>query len=128
MEETLQASKSEAAASLKVLRRRIRWKPGKAAAHLKKRKALGHLPAETSVEEYNRLIQALVQEAEHQVYLYRFGSERYYAVRGMIGRTEWLVISTKEGAVETAFPPDVMDDYLSKRGFVPVGTIREVSA
>jgi len=74
------------------------------------------------------LIQALVQEAEHQVYLYRFASERYYAVRGMVGRTEWLVISTKEGVVETAFPPDAMDDYLSKRGFVLMSTIREVLA
>src|SRR2546426_12328628 len=99
MEEASQASKREAAATLKVLRWRIRWKPGKAAAHLEKRKALGHLPAESSVREYNRLIQALVQEAERQVYLYRFGSERYYAVRGMVGRTEWLVISTKEGVV-----------------------------
>jgi hypothetical protein len=119
-------SKREAAATLKVLRRRIRWKPGKAASHLEKRKALGHLPAKSSIAEYNRLIRALIQEPEHQVYLYRFGSERYYAVRGKMRRTEWLVISTKEGVIETAFPPGVMEDYLCKRGFVLIGTIREV--
>ena len=54
------------------------------------------------------------------------GSERYYAVRGLVGRTEWLVISTKEGVVETAFPPDDMADYLRKRGFALIGTIREM--
>ena len=40
----------------------------------------------------------------------------------------WLVISTREGVVETAFPPDAVDDYLNKRGFVLTGTIREVLA
>jgi hypothetical protein len=126
MEENLQSYRKEVAATLKALGQRIRWKPGKAAVHLEKRKVLGHLSAKSSITEYNRLIQALVQEAEHQVYLYRFGSERYYAVRGLVGKTEWLVISTKEGVVETAFPPDDMVDYLRKRGFALIGTIREM--
>jgi hypothetical protein len=128
MEDNSQLYRKEAAATLKVLRRRVRWKPGKAAAHLEKRKAMGHLSAESSVEEYNGLIQALVREAEPRVYLYRFGSERYYAVRGTARGIEWLVISTRKGVVETAFPPDVVDDYLNKRGFILIGTIREVLA
>ena len=126
MGENSRSCRKEATAALKALRQRIRWKPGKAAAHLEKRKALGHLPAESSVEEYNRLIQTLVREAEHQVYLYRFGSERYYAVKGTAGRTEWLVIATKEGVIETAFPLGDMEDYLRKRGFALIGTIREM--
>ena len=76
--------------------------------------------------EYNRLIQALVEGDGHQVYLYAFGSERYYAVVGNIDGKEWLVIASQAGVIETAFPPYLMEDYLSKRGFVLLGTITEV--
>ena len=126
MEENLQPYRQEAATVLKALRRRVRWKPGKAASHLEKRKGRGHLPAGSSAEDYNGVIQALVQEAEHRVYLYRFGSERYYAVRGTVRDTEWLVISTKDGVIETAFPPDAIDEYLSRRGFVLIGMVLEM--
>lgn len=128
MRENLRSYRREAAAALRAIRRHVRWKQGKAAAHLEKRKDLGHLPAEYSVEKYNELIQALVQGVEHRVYFYRFGSKRYYAVRGTVRDTEWLVIATKEGVIETAFPPDAIDDYLSRRGFILIGTIQEVFA
>ena len=55
-------------------------------------------------------------------------AERYYAVRGLVSSIEWLVIATREGIVETAFPPDTVDEYLSKRQFVLIGTIQEVLA
>ena len=92
---TVQLYKEEAAATLRALRQHIRWKPGKAAVHLEKRKALGHLSTELSVEDYNGLIQDLVQEGGHRIYLYRFGSEIYYAVRGTVSSVEWLVIATR---------------------------------
>jgi len=128
VEENPQLYKEEAAAALRTLGQGVLWKPGKATVHLKKRKAMNHLPAESPLEEYNDLIQTLVQEGRHQVYLYRFGSERYYAVRGTAQDAEWLVIATREGVVETAFPPDAMDDSLNRRGFVFIGTIQEVLA
>lgn len=126
MEENPQLYKEEAAAALRILGQCVLWKPGKATVHLEKKKAMDHLPAESLLEEYNGLIQTLAQEGKHQVYLYRFGSERYYAVRGSAQGAEWLVIATKEGVVETAFPPDAMDNYLNRRGFVFIGTIQEV--
>jgi hypothetical protein len=116
MEENPQLHKEEATAALRILGQRVLWKPGKATVHLEKRKAMNHLPADSLLEEYNGLIQTLVQEGKHQVYLYRFGSERYYAVRGTVQGAEWLVIATRGGMVETAFPPDAMDDYLNRRG------------
>lgn len=116
----------EAAAALRRLQKRIRWKPGKSAAHLAKRKALGHLPLECSVEEYEHLIRRVVHGEEHRVYAYSFGDVRYYAVKGAVEGVEWLVIFTKEGVVETAFPPDAMEEYLAKRGFPLIGTVREV--
>ena len=95
-------------------------------AHLEKRKALGHLSPGTTLAEYTGLIKALIRQDEHQVYLYQVGSERYYAVRGIVRETEWLLIFSKRGVVETAFPPDSMDDYLGRRGFIFMGTISEV--
>lgn len=117
----------EGAAVLRALQERIQWKPGKATAHLAKRKALGHLPFECSVEEYENLIRQVVHRLEHQVYVYAFGAMRYYAVRGSVEGVEWLVIFTKEGLMETAFPPDAMEEYLAKRGFALVGTVREMA-
>ncbi|MBI3988871.1 MAG: hypothetical protein HY347_04560 [candidate division NC10 bacterium] len=58
--------------------------------------------------------------------MYAFGAVRYYAVRGSVEGVEWLVIFTKEGVVETAFPPEAMEEYLAKRGFALMGTVREM--
>ena len=89
---------------------------------------MDHLSSESSVEDYNRMIQNLAQKESHLVYLYQFGAERYYAIRGPIDSKEWLVIATRDGRIETAFPPDKIDEYLNKRGFVLIGTIQEVFA
>lgn len=126
MEANTQRYKQEAAASLGLLRQHLQWKPGKEFPHLEKRKRMGHLAADVSLQEYNGLIQGLVKEAGNLVYLYRFGAERYYAVRGDIDGQEWLLIVTKAGVIETAFPPDAMERYLQRRGFIAMGTIREV--
>lgn len=120
--------RKEAALALRGLRQRVRWKPGKALIHLEKRKAMGHLPPQASVEDYRSVIQALVREEKNQVLLYRFGSERYYAARGTVSSVDWIVIVTRAGVVETAFPPDRIEEYLTKRGFVLIGTIQEVLA
>lgn len=127
MEENLQLHRQEAAMALKVLEQHVLWKPGKAVGHLEKRKRMGHLAANVSLEEYNGLIQALLRERSNQVYLYRFDSERYYAIRGRERDVEWLIIVTRAGIIETAFPPDAIEEYLYRRGFVAIGTIREVA-
>ena len=118
----------EAAVTIRALRQGVQWKPEKAIAHLQKRQALGHLSAELSIEGYNEVIQGLVKDEAHRVYLYRFGSERYYAIRGVVSGVQWLVIATREGVMETAFPPDAIEEYLSTRKFVLIGTIQEVLA
>ena len=116
----------EAEATLRALRQHVRWKPGKDTSHLDKRKLLGHLSAEATIEDYNGIISALLNAEEHSVYLYAFGAERYYAVSGSVGGKDWLVIATKAGIVETAFPPYALEEYLRKRGFVFLGTMQEV--
>ena len=78
------------------------------------------------MEDYNNLITSLLKESTNTVYLYRFGQERYYAVRGLALGVPWLVIFSREGVMETAFPPRDIDDYLQKGGFEELGSVGEV--
>jgi hypothetical protein len=116
----------EASSALNALRREIRWKPGKDEKHLEKRKAMGHLPKHSSLEDYNTLINKLIRDDSNIVYLYEFKMERYYAVKGNIQGIDWIVIFGKDGMMETAFPPREIDSYIKRRGFRPLGKIKEV--
>lgn len=116
----------QASAAIKAVRKDIQWKTGKDIQHLEKRKALGHLPQEASVSDYNGIIGYLVRRDEHRIYLYTFGSNRYFAVRGVWQDVEWLALFDGTGVMETAFPPSDIEKYLELRGFVELGTISEV--
>lgn len=116
----------EASSALGALRKKLRWKSGKDIQHLEKRKAMGHLPEHSLLEDYNTLIYELIEDDDNIVYLYEFGVKRYYAVRGKVHKVDWIVIFSKDGIMETAFPPRGIDDYIEKRGFKLVGKIREV--
>lgn len=116
----------EASIAIAKLRKKVRWKPGKAEKHLAKRKSMGHVPGDFSIEDYNRLIQELVSNEGNSVYLYKFGTDRYYGVGGSIRSDKWLVIFSKDGVMETAFPPDRFEGYLEKRGFEELGKVGEV--
>ena len=65
-------------------------------------------------------------QRSHIMYLYDFMGIYYYAVRGFVGGNEWLVIFGRDGLMETAFPPQDMDEYLEHRGFVFLGRIEEI--
>lgn len=83
------------------------------------------MPPETSIAAYNQLIKDLVADPRHLLYCYRVGERRYYAVRGSIGGTDWLVIFDAQGVLETAFPPSDIDGYLTRQGFEYLGTVAE---
>ena len=114
-----------ASEALRRLQDQVRWKPGKDTQHLAKRKALGHLPAIASVETYNALAHLLLTNPG-MVYRYHFRGVDYFAARGHIHDLEWLVIFDRSGLVETAFPPDDMDRYLTERGFQYLATRKEL--
>ena len=116
----------EAASGINAIRKEIRWKPKKDKEHFAKRKARGHLHEDTSLKDYNVLINCLALNNENDVYLYKFGLDRYYVIRGKIENLEWIVIFNKDGVVETAFPPDDTESYIEKRGFIHIGKIREI--
>lgn len=116
----------EVKVALEALRRSIQWKPGKDLTHLEKRKRRGHLSKEFSLEDLNRLIQNLIHQDTSKIYLYRFGENRYYIVRGEIEKKEWFIIFSKEGIIETVFPPRNAERYLSRRGMALLGEMREI--
>lgn len=74
------------------------------------------------------MIAYLASQPHHRVYLYLFGEDRYYGVRGSWHETEWLALFGSDGIMETAFPPADMDGYLQARGFTELGTVQEVMA
>jgi hypothetical protein len=116
----------EAKRAISKLQRATYWKPGRDIQHLNKRKALGHLPKDCQIKDYNELIRELVQGLENEVYLYEFGSQRYYMIEGRIKEKEWIVIFSTEGIIETAFPPYDIEDYLSKRDIALLGKVGEI--
>jgi hypothetical protein len=116
----------EAKRAISKLQKTVSWKPGKDIQHLKKRKALGHLAQDCQIKDYNKLISELVQELENEVYLYGFGSQRYYMITGKIKEKEWVVIFSTEGIIETAFPPQDIEGYLSKRNTALLGKVGEI--
>jgi len=118
--------KQAAAKAIRVLRSQVRWKPGKDAGHLAKRKVMGHLPAEATADDYNTLIGAVLNEVNSLIYHYPFSATDYYAVSGSMADVVWLVIFGADGVMETAFPPDDLADYLTKRGFVLLGQMGEI--
>lgn len=60
------------------------------------------------------------------IYRYHFRGTDYFAVRGHAHHMEWLVILDQSGIVETAFPPDDMERYLTSRGFQYLATRKEL--
>ena len=112
--------------ALQVIRKGVQWKTGKDVVHLKKRQRLSHIPPSASLLDYDTIIFDLVKNDENILYLYEFIGNHYYAVRGFVQETEWLVIFGAGGVMETAFPPEKMGDYLQNRGFVLIGQIKEV--
>lgn len=110
--------------ALKAICNEVRWKPGKDIVHLKKRQRMKHLSG--SLGDYEQVIYNIVRNVENTVYLYDFMGTHYYAVRGFAASNEWLVIFGRDGLMETAFPPQNIDNYLERRGFVFLGHVKEI--
>ncbi len=112
--------------ALQAIRNMVRWKPGKDIIHLKKRQHMKHLPVSATLDDYEQIIYDIVKNGQNIVYLYDFSGTYYYAVRGFGAENEWLVLFGRGGVMETAFPPENMDEYLEGRGFILLGHVEEV--
>ena len=112
--------------ALQAIRKGVSWKPGKDRVHLKKRQRMKHLWPSASILDYEQIILEIVRDGKNVVYLYEFGDTHYYAVRGFSQTKEWLILFDAGGVMETAFPPEDMDEYLERRGFILLGHIEEI--
>ncbi len=117
--------KEELVGAVQSIRQTILWKKGKGQTHLAKRRNMGHISPTASLDDYEMIISQLVS-GNNVLYLYEFSERHFYAVRGFFEDKEWLVIYGIGGLMETAFPPDDIDDYLCRRGFVLIGPLEEV--
>jgi len=118
--------KQAAAAAILRLRQEISWKPGAASRHLLKRKLRGHLSATASLSEYHDLIRRILTEKTATIYVYYADDTPYLAVSWQWGEDLWLVISSLEGVIETAFVVENPESYLNRSVFHYLGQMEEV--
>lgn len=108
------------------VREQIIWKPGKATRHLSKRISRGHLPDDTTLEQYSTLITFVVNNPNANVYICVSGETIYPTLVANVENKIWLVIIGLDGVLDTAFPPDDPESYLAKSEFVYLGSFKEL--
>ena len=91
-----------------------------------KRIALGHLPPEATVADYEALSRRVVQTPTAEVFLYRWEETAYPTVVAEGDGVRWLVMLGLNGVMETAFPPEDAATYLAYPRFTRVGTLEEL--
>ncbi len=112
--------------AIKAVRTQVRWKPGSAMRHLRKRKLRGHLPSTAILGDYERVILDVLQDKSAQVYLYWYKRASYVTVVATVQARQWLVMFAYDGVLESAFVLDRPEQYLSKPGFEWIGPLSEV--
>jgi hypothetical protein len=112
--------------AITLARSQVTWKPGKAEPHLAKRIRLGHLPADASLSDYESRIVNILTTPDANVYIYEFGEVIYPTVVTQVEQNIWLVMITINGVLETAFPPDSPEEYLSNSSFSYIGRLGDL--
>ncbi len=112
--------------ALKSVQKDVRWKPGKGHEHLQTRKRYGHLAPNATLEEYNEIIQTLMNSETAELYIYVWQEDNLYpTVVSTYDQKVWLVMFSLSGVLETAFPPTSPQEYLSDRRFHDQGSVQE---
>jgi len=112
--------------SIEKAKRQITWKPNKANPHLLKRIRLNHLPANSTLKDYEHIIQSILANPEAQVYIYAYGIDLYPTLTAYNQNRLWLLMLTSEEIIETAFPPSNPSNYLSNPAFTYLGKLGEI--
>lgn len=114
------------AEAVRLVQRQIRWKPGSAIRHLRKRIRRGHLTADATLVEYEQIILSVISNPVASVYLYVFDSVIYVAVVADTEKQTWLIMFDLDGLLESAFIVERPDSYLNNAVFDKLGTVEEV--
>ncbi len=104
----------------------IHWKPGSAARHLLKRKLRGHLPANATLADYERIIRSVLTTSDATVFLYWHQDVAYATVVCQVDGDLWLVMFSLDAIMETAFVVENPDSYLRPTLFERIGSLEEV--
>lgn len=113
-------------AAIRKARSRVHWKPESAVRHLQKRKLRGHLPPTATLQDYERIILAVLQDGAAQVYRYWYDRIPYVAIVGVVHGQRWLVMFDDDAVLESAFVLERPERYLDKPGFERIGLLGEV--
>ncbi len=116
------------AETIRQLCQQIRWRPGRAEAHVEKRIRLGHLPPQATVAEYELLIMAVLNDPSAEVYLVEYGKIFYPTVVADYQGVKWLVMCGMDGIMETAFPPDDPVSYFQREKYHWISMLTELLA
>jgi hypothetical protein len=108
------------------LRREIKWKPGKDRQHLQTRIGYGHLPADSTMADYENIIHGILADKAAEVYVYTWEANIFPTVVGDYNNEKWLVMFSLSGIMETAFPPTDVEEYLSNPRFQKLGLMGEL--
>jgi hypothetical protein len=111
--------------AISLIRKKIQWKPYKAESHLAKRIKLGHLPNNSSLHSYERIIKEIIFNPESEVYVFWDNDFIYPTITSIIKGKIWLVMFSLDGVMETAFPPSNPQKYLDNNPFIYIGSLKE---
>ena len=114
--------------AIRSVRTQVRWSPCSATRHLLKRKLRGHLPAEATINDYERIVRTVLEDPQARIYLYHHGEATYVTVVAVIQSRYWLVMFSIDDLMESAFVVDRPDRYLNRSVFEMVGLLKEVLA
>lgn len=106
--------------------KQVTWKSGNAYPHLHKRISLGHLPENATIATYEAIISQVLSHANNNVYIYRYPPLIYPTLTSTIDDRLWLVMVGTDGILETAFPPEDPDTYLSNSAFTYLGILENL--
>lgn len=81
---------------------------------------------DATIDDYENIIQAILQDTSAQVYLYWHENTPYVAVSAVLGEDDWLVMFDADGVMESAFVVDRPSRYLNKQAFDLIGSVEEV--
>jgi len=118
--------RNQVANAIRQVQFKVRWKSGKALQHLKRRIDYGHLPPDATAEEYETIIIAILSDSLADVFVYTWGDASYPTVVAEYSGYRWLVMFSLSGIMETAFPPDDPEEYLSDPRFRRLGNLKEL--
>lgn len=118
--------RDQVASAIRSVQSQVRWKPGSAMRHLLKRKLRGHLLADATLSDYERIILTVLKDADAQVYTYWFHDTPYVAIVAVIQGRHWLVMFALDGLMESAYIVENPDHYLSNPVFDLLGPLSEV--